>query len=641
MWPAGHNAEVVSWVVLSWIDDQAAYGAYAATFIDKAFGSIPIETAVECVWLCKRFTTRLVPGGNPYALRTRNVRKIICCLTVGTVLLWSFIEPGFLLAESAKSLYKKGQAAEQRGDLETAYNDYSLSHDKAPADMRYKLALEHVRSTAGLRHVRRGEELEKGNQPSAALVEFLRALEIDPGNALAAQDMERVKREMDRKDNRAKAQDDGPSAEDLDKPGPPVHLDPLPNEPVTLHMTEDTRVLYETIARIAGISVIIDPEYVAKRVTINLKDSTPAEALRVLGDVSGTFWKASTHNTIFVAADTRAKRQQLEQMALKTFYLSNIAQPSDLNDVVTTVRNVIPMVKVFAVAGQNAIVVRATPDEILLAKQIIASLDLAKPEVLVDVYVMEVSRDKLRNMGFSPPTSLAVTTNSSSTSTTLNQIGRSSSYSYSIGQAAVEMLLTDSDTRVIENPSIRAVDGQKATLKVGKRIPIATGTYTTATSSSSSSVQTQFQYIDTGVALEITPIIHEDRDVTMKLAVEISSEDGTDTISGVTEPVIAQEKAEQMIRLKDGEVSILAGLMEDELTKTISGWPGVGEVPGLKYMFSTQQTERIKDDLVFMLIPHVVRAIDNNTGAAREIETGSGDTIRLNRISPQLAVQKR
>jgi general secretion pathway protein D len=330
----------------------------------------------------------------------------------------------------------------------------------------------------------------------------------------------------------------------------------------------------------------------------------------------------------------------LGEMALKTFYLTNVAQPSDLNDVVTTLRNIIPSVKIYAVPAQNAIVLRATPDEILLAGQLIASLDLAKPEVLVDVYVMEVRRDKLRNIGISPPTSLTVTANNSTTSTTLNQLGRSSSYSYSIGQAAVEMLLTDSDTRILQNPSIRAVDGQKASLKVGLRIPVATGSYTTATSTTTSAVQTQFQYIDTGVAVEMTPTIHQDRDVTMKLGVEISSQSGTDTISGVAEPIISQEKSEQVIRIKNGEVSILAGLVQDELLRSIGGWPGLGELPGLKYMFSTQQTEKINDELIFMLIPHVVRTFNANAGAAREIGTGSGDTIRLDRISPPLSPKK-
>jgi general secretion pathway protein D len=550
------------------------------------------------------------------------------------VLLLFLVYPGHVWAESARSLYKKGLAAEERGDLEDAYNDFGLAHNKSPEDLRYKMALDRVRATAAEQHVRRGEQLQKGNQPQQALVEFVRALEIDPGYALALQDMQAVKEEMDKKDKKNETEEDDVSAGDLDKPAPPVRLDPLSKERVTLHMTEETRVLYQTVGKLAGISVIIDPEYASKRVTLNLQDATPAEALRVLGDVSDTFWKAATHNTIFVAADTRVKRQQLAQMALKTFYLSNVGQASDLNDVVTTLRNVIPNVKIFAVPAQNAIVLRATPDEILLASQLIRSLDLAKPEVLVDVYVMEVRRDKLRNIGLSPPTSLTVTANNSSTSTTLNQLGRSSSYSYSIGQAAVEMLLTDSDTRVLQNPSIRAVDGQKAGLKVGLRIPIATGSYTTATSSTTSAVQTQFQYIDTGVAVEVTPTIHQDRDVTLKMTVEISSQSGTDTIDGVAEPVISQEKAEQVIRIKDGEVSILGGLLQDELNRSVSGWPGAGELPGLKYLFSTQETEKIRDELVFMLVPHVVRAFDGNSGSAREIDTGSGDTIRLDRIPP-------
>jgi len=283
----------------------------------------------------------------------------------------------------------------------------------------------------------------------------------------------------------------------------------------------------------------------------------------------------------------------------------------------------------FAVQGQNAIVVRGTPDEILLAKNLIVSLDTPKPEVLVDIYVMEVRSDKVRNIGVSPPTSLTVT---SSSTATLNQVGRSSSYSYSIGQAQAELLLTDSDTRVLQNPSVRAVDGQKASLKIGQKIPIATGSYSTATSATTSAVQTQFQYIDVGVNVDMTPTIHNDRDVTMKLSVEVSSESGTSTIDGVVEPVISQEKVEQVIRLKDGEVSILAGLVQKEITRSISGWPGLGELPGIKYMFSTQQNERVNDELVFMLIPHVVRAVKIDAGAAREIDTGSGESIRIERI---------
>lgn len=552
-------------------------------------------------------------------------------LCIGLTLLFVAIYCGVAQGESAKKLYKQGQAAEAHEDLETAFRYYALALSKNPNDIRFKVAVERVRETAAALHVRLGESLEAQGRFKDALIEFFRALEINPGNALATQDIAKTREQLEEKDKTALGTEP-PSTEDLDKPGPPVHLGPLSKEKITLHMTEQSDVLYRTIGKLASLTVMIDPEFIPKRVTIDLKDVEVMEALSVLGDLSHSFWKASTRNAIYVAPDTRPKRAQLEQMAVRTFYLTNASQQSDMNDITTTLRNVLIGAKMYAVPSQNAIVVRGTPDEILLAKSLISSLDLPRPEVLVDVYIMEVSRDKLRNIGISPPTSLTVTSSSSST---LNQIGRSSSYSYSIGQAQLELLLTDSDTQIRQNPSVRAVDGQKAMLKVGERIPVATGSYTTATSSTTSAVQTQFQYIDVGVNVEITPTIHEDRDVTLKLAVEVSSQTGIDTIDGVAEPVISQEKAEQVVRLKDGEVTILGGLVKRELTRSVSGTPGLGEVPLMKYLFSTQENEAVNDELVFMVIPHIVRAVNTNKGAGREIDTGSGESIRLFRIPPK------
>jgi len=243
--------------------------------------------------------------------------------------------------------------------------------------------------------------------------------------------------------------------------------------------------------------------------------------------------------------------------------------------------------------------------------------------VLVDVYVLQVKRDKERKLGISPPTSLSV---SSSSDSTLNSIGRTSSYSYSMGNAAADLLLSDSTTRMLQNPRVRALDGQKATLKIGERIPTATGTYTSGTSSSST---TSFQYIDVGVNVELTPTIHENRDVTLKLSVEVSSESGTVTISGVDEPEIAQQKIDQVIRLREGEVSILAGLVNKQVTGAVSGWPGLGEIPAAKYLFSTQDHEKVDNEIIFMLVPHIVRAPEIDTLGGQSIGTGSGDVIEL------------
>ena len=274
-----------------------------------------------------------------------------------------------------------------------------------------------------------------------------------------------------------------------------------------------------------------------------------------------------------------------------------------------------PTVKIYLVPSQNAIVVRATPDQLVLAEKLINDLDRTRSEVIVDVAVLEVSRDKLRNLGITLPQSFGLTptatTSNSSTSTsttststgtttgsstsqnlTLNTLGNlnATNFAVTVTGGTVNALLSDSDTRVLQNPRIRASDGQQATLKIGSKIPVATGSYSSTLSTTASlGVQTQFTYIDVGVNIDMTPTVHLDREVAVKLTVEISSQNGSVMISGVTEPIISQRQAKQTIQLKDGEPSILAGLLQRQDTRTVSGTPGLGEIPFLKYFFSSQQ----------------------------------------------------
>jgi len=557
----------------------------------------------------------------------KRTMKSICFIAIIAV-----ATTGLLYAEPAKQLFKDGQAAEAHGDLETAYTDYSLALEQQPNEIQYKVAVERTRFTAAMAHIRHGENILEDNRPTQVLAEFRRALQIDPGSALAKQDLRKAEARVAKSDGAPAKKSEGSgstSADNSDVPASPPRLDTRDSEPLTLQMTEESNVIFQTLGKIAGLNVLIDPDYMPKRISIDLKDVTVLQALTILDDLTNCFWKPVTHNTIFVAQNTPAKRKSLEEQAVRIFYLSNVTQQSDLNDIQTALRNVMTTAKLFSIPSQNAILVRGTPDELLLAKSLIQGLDRAKPEVLVDVYVMEVRRDKLHDIGLSPPTSLSV---SSTSSETLNNIGDSSSYTYSIGEAAAEMLLTDSSTRILQNPRIRAVDGQKATLKIGERLPVATGSYTS--SSTTTAVETQFQYIDVGVNVEMTPTIHENRDVTMKLTVEISSENGTETIDDVAEPIISQQKSDQMIRLKEGEVSILAGLIEKETTHSVSGTPGLGQLPVVKYLFSTQDHEVVDDEIVFMLIPHIVRAPEVDPLQDRDVSTGSGDTIRLQRVAP-------
>ena len=527
-------------------------------------------------------------------------------------------------ADSASRYYMTAKAAEDRNDVITAYEAYKKAYDLKPGEIKYRITYERVRVAALTEYVSLGEKFAaKANLPSA-LAAYLKALDVDPSNELAEAGIRKIQNELHQKSQ----QDEGStSAGRLSmNPASPVSLNIPANEPTTLRMTEDSKVLYQAVGKSAGINVLFDPDYKSTRIQVDLKDVTATEALGILSEISDTFWKPVTHNTIFVAQDTRVKRQELSQQAVQIFYLKNVSQQNDFNDIQTALRNVLPAAKIFGAASQNAIIMRGTPDELMLAKVLIAGLDQPKPEVLVDITVMEVSRDKIREIGLSPPTSLTV---SSGSSQTLSEIGKSSSYSISVGTAAVQFLLTDSDTRILQSPRLRAVDGQKATLKLGERLPVATGTYTVATGSTSGGAATQFQYQDVGVNVEMTPTIHSDRDVTLKLSVEVSSKSGTETIDNVDEPIISQEKAEQTIRLKDGETSILAGLVKNSVSQTVSGWPGLGQIPFMKYFFTTQKHEVDDDELVFMIVPHIVRAPGSDTNAGGQIDTGTDKAVQM------------
>jgi general secretion pathway protein D len=532
-------------------------------------------------------------------------------------------------AESAGSSYRKGKAAEEAGDVLGAFEAYKQAYQLKPGDLRYRATYERMRVAAAAEYAKDGQRLTDAKSLPTALAAFLKALDIDPGNEVAQASALKLEKELKQKDGAAvgEAAPSPPAAE------PPVKLAVASGELVTLHVVEDSRIVYESIGKLAGLNVLFDPEYASKRIQVDLQNVTAVDALRVVGEVSGTFWKPVTHNTIFVAQDTATKRRTLSQQAVQIFYLRNVSEQNDFTDVQTALRNLFQSsAKLYGMASERAIMMRGTPDELQLAAMLIDAIDRPKPEVMVDITVMEVSRDKLRQIGISPPTSLTVTSGSSQT---LNEIGRSSSYSISVGEAAVDFLLTDSDTRILQNPRLRALDGQKATLKLGERIPVATGSYTVPTSSTAAAAETQFTYLDVGVNVEMTPTIHANRDVTLKLSVGVSSQSGTDTISGVAEPVISQETAEEVIRVKDGESSILAGLVKRQENRNVSGWPGFGEIPLLKYLFTTQSHEVINDELVFLIVPHVVRAPMVETSLTPQIDTGTERAIELRGV-PQL-----
>jgi general secretion pathway protein D len=595
-------------------------------------------------------------AARPTAMRS----SLVLALLLAVVGLGVFVAR--LHAESANSDFKQGQAAEAREDYDTAFELYQKAYNRDPKDARFKIALARIRTTASSGHISKGRKLFAAGDLQGALSEFLHAAEIDPGNEAAQQEIARVRQRQGTGGAAPEVALPQPAGEEqeLDQVQAPAELHALTNEPLSLHMTEDTKVVYQAIAKAAGVNVLFDPDFNSKRIQVDLNNVSLLDALRIVGVMSDTFWRPVTGNTIFIAQNSRTKRQELDEQAVQTFYLTNAWQQNDLNDVQTALRNVMPNAKVYGVQSQNAIVMRGTPDELLLAQQLIDDLDKARGEVVVDIAVLEVSKNWERTLGISWPSSIGVAlqpncaaTNSCSSSTTsgtgtsgtgtgtgtttnsptLFNLAHlnSTDFAVSVGSATLNLLLTDNNTKVLQSPRIRATDDQKATMKIGSRIPIATGSYQTgaATALVSSLVNTQFQYQDVGVNIEMTPSVHYDHDVTLKIKIEVSTVSGNDTISGVTEPIISQRVVDQTIRLREGEASILGGIQNKEDQNNWSGIPGLSAIPVLKYIFGSRDRIIQDDDIVFVVVPHIVRSQELDQANLRIIDTGSGQSIDL------------
>jgi general secretion pathway protein D len=568
-----------------------------------------------------------------------------------------------LHAESANTDFKRGQAAEARADYDTAFDLYQKAYNRDPRDTRFQIALARIRTTASSAHVTKGRKLFQAGDVQGALAEFLHAAEIDPGNEAAQQEITRIRQKQGTNQPTPEAGLPEPpsEAEALGTVEAPAQLKPVSTEPFSLHMTEDAKVVYQAIGKAAGVNVLFDPDYNSKRIQVDLNNVSLMDALRIVGVMSNTFWRPVTTNTVFVAQNSRTKRQELDEQAVQTFYLTNAWQQNDLNDVQTALRNVMPEAKVYGVQSQNAIVMKATPDELLLAQQLIDDLDKPRGEVVVDVAVLEVSKNWERSLGLAWPSSFgialqpncAVNNSCGTSSTSTNQTGtgttptnsgvaptlynlahlNSTNFAVSVGTATLNLLLTDNNTKVLQSPRVRATDDQKATMKIGSRIPIATGSYQTgaATALVSSLVNTQFQYQDVGVNIEMTPSIHYDHDVTLKIKIEVSAESGTETISGVTEPIISQRVVDQTIRLREGEASILGGIQNNQEQNNWAGIPGLSAIPILKYIFGSKDHIIQNDDIVFVVVPHIVRSQQLDEANLRVIDTGEGQSIDLRR----------
>jgi general secretion pathway protein D len=566
---------------------------------------------------------------------------------------------GLLAAGCPKgnSDFNQGKKAETLQDFDAAFGFYQKALKADPYNANYKIKLNQIRFEAGQAHVKQGVELRKKGDLQGAAGEFQRAQAIDPSSPVAEQELRKTVELIAEKNRQTDAAAEGPTdANEQPLATQPPEIKPLSRAPITLKMSNDAKIVFDTIGKLAGLTIIYDPDFPARRIPVDLNNVTIEQALEIVSMQSKSVWKPMTENIIFVFPDQPQKRRDYEEQVIRTFYLSNTVQPQDLTEIVTGLRQLLDLKRIQQLNSQNAIIVRDTPDKLLLASKMINDIDKAKPEVIVQIEVLQARTDRLRDLGVLPGQQVSVaftpngtTTTSGSTTTTpsnslpLNELKHLSTADYSITLpgATANAVLTDTYTKIIQNPEIRSIDGQPAKLNIGDRVPVATGSFQAGVGVGSTGgagfvnplVNTQFTYIDVGVNVDITPRIHPNHEVSLKMKVEVSSVTGTSTIGGIQQPIISQRKIDHEIRLKEGEVNVLAGLFERTDTKTLNGWPGLAKIPFLRYLFSEEKTDHQENEVIIVLIPRIVRMPEWSKANLRSMYSGSETNVQVKRES--------
>lgn len=542
-------------------------------------------------------------------------------------------------SDQAKAAYSRGVRAESQNQNDAAYEAYKEAYALKPKDPKYIAAYLRSRAAAAAEHMQKGRSLRDDLKLEEALVEFQRAAEIDRSNLGAQEEMSRTAT-MIKKQAQAGAPAtpivESPLSKMMEEVEGPVDLEPFSDTPLTLRMTTTADNVYKTIGKLAGINVLFDLDYKPQRINIELDDVPLREALRMVAMQSKTFWRPISTKAIFVAAEGR--RKDFEDNVMTTFYLRNASTASELQEVVGTLKGILDISRIQVNPTHSAITLRGTPDQLVLAQKLVSDLDKPKAEVVIDIAVLEISRDRLRTLGTSVPTTYSIAPPSSLTVRSISHL-TSKDFALGIPGASVTALMSDSNTKVLQNPEIRVLDQQKATLKIGDRVPIATGSFSSGGGVSgggiSPLVNTQFQYLDVGVNIDITPQIHSNREVTLKLVLEVSSVTGEVNIGGITQPQIGQRRIELEMRLEDGEINLVGGILTDSETQSISGYPWLAKIPLLKYLFGQENKDRRQTEVVFAITPHIVRAEEITDENLRLVDIGTGTSVGLRRKEPK------
>ncbi|UCF80110.1 MAG: hypothetical protein JSV08_06200 [Acidobacteriota bacterium] len=523
-------------------------------------------------------------------------------------------------------------------DWDQAVLHYARAVAQNPGNLEYRMKLMRARIKAAQVHIERAKKYHVAGLYPQAAEEYQQTLALDPTSQFAADELQKVIAIMEEE---AEAQKLGMSLEEMKEAAakitPTPRLDPQANIPIKLKFADqDLKDVFTALCKAAGVNVLFDAAIADKKISVDLQDVTFLEALDILNIQTKTFYKIINSYTIIIAPDNRQKRQEYDDQVIKTFYLSN----AEAKGVFGLLRGLIDARNVAQNDELNAITIKDTPDKIAVAERIIGANDKAKGEVVIDVELMEVKRMRRRDIGVELPQSLNETFDAvdsldgGGSNIRLHELDLlKKQYNWVVGIPSLtyNFFKSVTEANTIARPQLRVTEGEKASINIGDQVPIPTTTYNVASTVGGigGAPITNFTYQNVGVQISVEPRVHHNQEITLKVQIEVSSITGEVQATVGAQPIIGTRSIDTIIRLKDGQVNILAGLIRDDERDSLSGVPGLGDTPILRRLFGNTSRSKEETDIVLSLTPHIVRMPNITSEDLEALWIGSGDRIRL------------
>ncbi len=521
----------------------------------------------------------------------------------------------------------RGMEAERAGDYDLAVVEYTKAVQRKPSDRAARQSLERARLRAAQEHFTRGRRFAYAARLDEALVEYQLAAELNPASKEIEDALRDTRTQL--RTRIAVAREGKTKLETLverSRSMPPAGLE-LPADvrlPASLTFREArARDVFSAIAKFAGISLVFDGDFRDQPVTVDLRNVSLEDALGAVATSTKAFYRVTAPRTVTVIPDTAAKRREYEEEIVRTFYLSN----ADLKETIDVLRIVIDARRIAPVAANNAIAIKDTPERVAAAARLVAAIDKARPEVVIDVELLEVDRTRLRDYGLQVASPGSPGINGSAqvdggtlTLRNLRNLTQSDIMLTNLPGLFYRLLKTDHNTRTLANPQLRTSEGMAAQARFGERVPVPVTTFAPiATGGTAQQPITSFNYENIGVNIDITPRTHHDDEVSLALKISVSSISGTG-FGGL--PTFGNREINTVIRLRDGETNMLAGLIRDDERRVLEGIPGLSDIPLVGRLFAHTRTETQETDILLTLTPRIVRVLDIGETDLRPFRVG-------------------